>query len=295
MPAQLGAMTLPFCGHPFEKALDGLAQAGFRYICVGLPHQHHFVPHPDDDDSRLRQVLDACSRRSLEPIMLICLTHAEHENGQHIWLKTLRHAAAMEVPYVLGVGTWNFKDPQDLLAGRKTHAQQAAEEDRWIAAMRPVLDEAAVLGIKIVIKPHTGNTATALECRNLVLTVHHPALGICYDAGNVHFYEGVEPQADLPLVVDHVSALCLKDHLGPRFHPDFPPPGEGGINHVGIFEILKKARFHGPLMIERVDSSLDAGHMGYPEIVARLKRAREHMHEAAAKAGLEIEPDVPGR
>ena len=53
MQARLGAMTLPFCGYPFEKALDGLVEAGFRYICIGLPHSRHFVPHPDDDDARL--------------------------------------------------------------------------------------------------------------------------------------------------------------------------------------------------------------------------------------------------
>lgn len=288
MPAQLGAMTLPFCGHPFEKALDGLAEAGFRQVCLGLPHLRHFVPHPDDDDAKLRLVVEACSRRSLEPIMLFCLTHAEHDSGQQAWIKCVRHAAVMEIPYVLGMGTWSFRDPHDLLGGKKSPLHQEQEAERWVAAMRPVCDEAAVLGVNIVIKPHTGNTATALECRQLVQTVHHPALSICYDAGNVHFYEGVEPHADLPIAADYVRAMCLKDHLGPRFHLDFPPPGEGVVNHVALFEILKKSNFHGPMIIERVDGSHDAGHMAYHDIVARLKRAREHMLEAAGKAGLEI-------
>ena len=288
MPAQLGAMTLPFCGYPFEKALEGLAAAGFRRVCLGLPHQHRFVPHPDDEEAHVRLLHDACSRRLLEPIMLICLTHAEHEHGQQTWIKMVRHAATLEIPYVLGMGTWSFKNPHDLLAGVKSHAQQAEEEERWIAAMRPVCDQAAVLGINIVIKPHSGNTATALECRELVGTFHHPALGICYDAGNVHFYQGVEPHHDLPLAAEYVRAVCLKDHVGPRFHADFPPPGEGVVNHVALFQILTKAKFQGPMVIERVDGPHDAGHMAYPEIVSRLKRAREHMIEAAAKAGLDV-------
>jgi len=295
MQARLGAMTLPFCGHTFEKALDGLVEAGFRYICLGLPHSRHFVPHPDDDDARLRLIVDACARRSLNPIMLICLTHAEHEGGQQTWIKTVHHAATMEIPYVLGMGTWSFKDPHDPLAGEKSYAERAAEEERWLAVMRPVCDEATLLGITIVIKPHTGNTATALQCRRLIETIRHPAMGICYDAGNVHFYEGVEPQADLPITVNHVRALCLKDHLGPRFHPDFPTPGDGSINHAAIFEILKKANFHGPMMIERIDGTLDAGRMAYAEIVSRLRRAKRNIEEAAKKAGLELEANSSPR
>lgn len=295
MQARLGAMTLPFCGYPFEKALDGLVEVGFRYICVGFPHLRHFVPHPDDDDARLKLIVDACARRSLDLTMLVCLTHAEHEGGQQTWIKTVHHAATMEIPYVMGMGTWSFKDPHDLLVGEKSHAQQAAEEERWLAAMRPVCDQATVLGVTIVIKPHTGNTATALQCRKLIETIHHPAMGICYDAGNVHFYGGVEAQADLPIVVDHVRALCLKDHLGPRFHPDFPPLGEGSLNHAAIFEILKKANFHGPMLIERIDGTLDAGRMAYPEIVSRLKRAKQNMEQAARKAGLELETNSPPR
>ncbi|HSW45184.1 MAG TPA: hypothetical protein VLM89_06395, partial [Phycisphaerae bacterium] len=133
MPAQLGAMTLPFCGHPFEKALDGLAAAGFRYTCLGLPHQRRFVPHPDADEAALRLTVDACTRRSIEPVMLFCLVHAEHEGGQATWMKAVHHAATMEIPYVLGIGTWSFMNPQDLAAGKKPHAQQAAEEERWLA------------------------------------------------------------------------------------------------------------------------------------------------------------------
>lgn len=288
MPARLGAMTLPFCGYPFEKALKGLAEAGFRYICVGLPHQRQFVPHPNDDEARLRLIVDACARRSLQPIMYFCLSHAEHDNGQEAWMKALHHAATMEIPYVLGLGTWSFKDPHDLMAGKKPHAQQAAEEDHWQVVMRPICDEATRLFINIVIKPHSGNTATALECRHLIAAMRHPALGICYDAGNVHFYEGVEAQTDLPLVAHHVNALCLKDHLGPRFHQDFPPPGEGSVNYEALFEILRKTNFTGPMMIERVDSALDAGHMPYAEIVTRLRRARQNMLDAAHKAGLEV-------
>lgn len=288
MQAQLGAMTLPFCGHPFEKAIRGVAEAGFRHVCIGLPHQHHFVPHPNDDDAKLRLLADACIRRMLQPVMLFCLCHAEHENGQQTWFKTLHQAAILQIPYILGLGTWSFKDPHNLIGGKKSHAHQADEEARWIAAMQPVCDQAATLGITILVKPHTGNTATALECLHLIRTMHHPALGICYDPGNVHFYEGVDPVADLPLIVEHVRAVCLKDHLGTRFHADFPPPGEGAVNFPALFEILRKNKFHGPMLVERVDGALVAGNMPCPDIVVRLQRARSHIIEAAKKAGLEL-------
>jgi hypothetical protein len=46
------------------------------------------------------------------------------------------------------------------------------------------------------------------------------------------------------------------------------------------------------MLIERVDGTLDAGRMAYPEIVSRLKRAKQNMEQAARKAGLELETNT---
>lgn len=76
---------------------------------------------------------------------------------------------------------------------------------------------------------------------------------------------------DLPLIADHMHGLCLKDHQGPRLQMDFPPPGEGSIDHAAMFRILAGAGFAGPVMIERVDGREDAAAMAFDEIVQRYR------------------------
>ncbi len=286
MSVQLGAMTLPFRGYSYERALDGVAAAGFRHVCIGLPHEGRPVPHQDDEAAIFNQAVDLARKRGLEPIMYFCLAHAHHDGGEAAWMRGVGRAASAGITHVLGMGTSSYLPG---FRGKRAHAEQALDEQRWLEVMRQVCGEAHAEGVTILVKPHTGNTATAMECRHTVEAVGSSALGICYDPGNVRFYEGVDPTADLPLIAHRVKAMCLKDHRGPRFHHDFPPPGEGAIDHAVIFGILAGVGFSGPLMIERVDGTQDASRMEFDEIVRRLVRVRERMTAALGDAGLKLE------
>lgn len=274
MSVQLGAMTLPFRGYSYERSLDGVAAAGFRYVCVGLPHDGRAVPHQDDETLAFRRSVELARNRGLDPVMFFCLAHAHQPGGEQAWRMAIARTAEAGIPYLLSMGTSSYLSG---FAGKRRHADQAADEDRWADVMRRIAEAAERAGVRILVKPHTGNTATAVECRQTLDLVDRPALGVCYDAGNVRFYEGVDPAADLPLIADRVRGLCLKDHRGPRFHMDFPPPGEGCIDHAALFRTLAGAGFAGPMLIERVDGRDEAAKLAFDEIVARLSRARERM------------------
>jgi len=102
-------------------------------------------------------------------------------------------------------------------------------------------------------------------------------LKICWDAGNVSFYEGIYPDPDLPDLAPHVKAICLKDHLGLRGDPNFPPPGQGQIVHEQMFRTLFSAGFNGPMAVERVDGR-DTKAKLVPEVAAeRLAAACKHL------------------
>ena len=106
-----------------------------------------------------------------------------------------------------------------------------------------------------------------------------PAVRVCYDPGNVAYYEGVRPEPDLPVVADLVRAVCIKDHRGSQAVEDFPTPGDGDIDHVAIFRTLRAARFAGPCLIERIDG------LASPEEVDReLARGRAYLERAVAEA-----------
>ncbi|MEP0841618.1 MAG: sugar phosphate isomerase/epimerase [Phycisphaerae bacterium] len=283
MSVQLGAMTLPFRGYSYERGLEGVAEAGFRYVCVGLPHEGRGVPHQDDEPSAFARAVEQARSRGLEPVMFFCLAHAHQAGGEEAWLKAVERTSQAGIPFILSMGTSSYLPG---FTGKRPHCDQAADEARWAEVMRRAAERAETAGVTILVKPHTGNTATAVECRQTLQLVDSPALAVCYDAGNVRFYEGVDPTADLPLIADRVRGLCLKDHAGPRFHMDFPPPGDGCVDHAALFRILAAAGFSGPMMIERVDGRDDAAGMEYGEIVRRLARSRERMQAALLSAGL---------
>lgn len=283
MSIQLGAMTLPFRGHSYARALEGVAAAGFRFVCLGLPHDGRAVPHPDDEGATFARAVEQARAYGLDPVVYFCLASAHAESGEAAWNAAVDQAAAVGIRCLLSMGTHSYLPD---FSGKRPHADQATDEARWAEVMRRVCVRAANAGVSIVVKPHTGNTATAVECRATLETVNHPALSICYDAGNVHFYEGVDPTADLPLIADRVRALCLKDHRGARFEVNFPPPGEGCIDHPTLFGILAAAGFAGPMLIERVDGTDDAAKMEFQEIVRRLARSREAMEQALRAAGM---------
>lgn len=279
MRAELGAMTLPFRGFSYERSLEGVVTAGFRHVCVGLPHEGRGVPHQDDSAAVFQRAVDKARQVGLDPSMFFCLAHAHQTGGEEAWMKAVQQAADASIGTLLSMGTSSYLPG---FTGKRPHSEQAEDESRWVDVMRRVAVQAERAGVTILVKPHTGNTATAMECRQILQQVDSPALAICYDAGNVRFYEGVDPIADLPLVAEHVRGLCLKDHRGPRFHMDFPPPGEGCIDHAALFRILNDAGFAGSMMIERVDGCDDAARMSFEEIVARLARSRTKMESLLA-------------
>ncbi|HXI16068.1 MAG TPA: sugar phosphate isomerase/epimerase family protein, partial [Chloroflexota bacterium] len=139
-------------------------------------------------------------------------------------------------------------------------------------------------GVTIVIKPHMGVTGTGEDLADIVELIDHPHVRICYDAGNVAFYEGLQPTEDVQACARYVCAVCVKDHRGPRFHPDFPTPGEGDVDHAQVFRTLVEAGFSGPCLVERVDGQQRAADMPAETIDAALEQARRSLEGAAERA-----------
>src|SRR5438034_896197 len=135
-------------------------------------------------------------------------------------------------------------------------ALQAIAGAGYHEAYRELAPLAQQAGVTLLLKPHTGSTATSKECLETMEAIAHPAVQICYDAGNVHFYEGLAPEEDVMPILPYVKALCLKDHQGPRANANFPVPGEGAVDHQLLFSRLKEGGFSGPMVLERVDGTL---------------------------------------
>jgi sugar phosphate isomerase/epimerase len=175
---------------------------------------------------------------------------------------------------VVGVGPWSYEKFPNI---PKRARDWEKEVEAFYSAMEKPVRHAESIGITITLKPHTGITATAKASLEVVKRIVSDRLKICWDAGNVSYYEGIHPDPDLPDVAPHVKAVCVKDHLGLRGDGNFPPPGEGQVDHDLMFRTLYGAGFGGPVAVERVDGRDDAVKMDPQVIDLRIAAARRFL------------------
>ncbi|MBL9202948.1 MAG: sugar phosphate isomerase/epimerase [Opitutaceae bacterium] len=103
--------------------------------------------------------------------------------------------------------------------------------------------------IKLVLKPHGGGSGASDEIRNALKAVGHPNFKVWYDAGNIIYYTGKDPIAELAPIAEHVTGFCAKDCGAPKGDVMIQF-GTGKVDFAGVFKKLKSAGFNGPIMVE---------------------------------------------
>ena len=109
--------------------------------------------------------------------------------------------------------------------------------------------------IKLVMKPHGGGSGASGEILAAIKAVGHPNFKIWYDAGNIIYYTGKDPVAELAPIAEHVTGFCAKDCTdeivdGKRKPDVMIQFGAGKVDFAGVFKQLKSAGFNGPIMVE---------------------------------------------
>ncbi len=280
--SELVCFTLPYARYPFERALEGVAGAGYRFVGFGLRHAGVGVPqeHTPSEASRVARM---CEAYRLQPSVLygVQVMNLEVEEMQ----RRIDFAADVGAKMVVWLGPFGYRvfgytqAPEE----PKPAAEQKREHQIFLERVKPVAEHAATRGITITFKPHTGNTATARVLAKTLADVGHPSVRGCYDPGNVRFYEGISPEEDLEYIADEIHCLIAKDHKGARAEVNFPIPCEGDIDWVRIFRVLKQRGFDGPVVIERLDGT-DREPASAQELDRRILVARENIERAMAQA-----------
>ncbi|HEV7213804.1 MAG TPA: sugar phosphate isomerase/epimerase family protein [Chloroflexota bacterium] len=272
--SRLGAHTLPYRQEPLERAFAGIAGAGYRL--VGLWTEHAGGPTISRDVTgselaRLRSLLEA---HALTAVTMFARRGAMEQ--REAVLADLDLCAALGMPLLQAAGPWPYRAfPSE----RKPEMRWYGEVERFLAFLEAAGREAEQRGVTIVLKPHTGATATGGDLVDLIGRVGSSAVRACWDAGNVRFYEGLDSEDDLERsgVAPLVRSVCIKDHRGARAAAEFPTPGDGDVDHARMFRILAAAGFDGPLLVERVPPQSS------PEAVDQeLARARTYLEAVLA-------------
>ncbi len=273
---RLGCQTLPYQFLPFARALEGIRKAGYRYVMLGSDHMKQPVFSPALSPAGRVELRSQLKDAGLEPFMSFLGLTAnvlKPEGIQH-WLAELDLCADFGINTVVVMGPKYYVH---FPAQPKRIAEWERDVTEYYAAIAPAIQRAASLGIVITVKPHAGIASTAKAALQVMQRVPSANFKICWDAGNVSYYEGIHPDPDFPDIAPSVKAVCIKDHLGLRGQDNFPVPGSGQINHEEMFRILFNSGFSGPMAVERVDGTDRMANMPAETIDQRIAAARSYL------------------
>lgn len=277
---KLACMTLPYSKLPFERALEGISRAGYRYVAFGLPHAGIDVPD-ENDDQAIPTLQRLFFKYSLEPVMLI--GNQQFKPGEPIERarKRLQTAKSLGIREVISVGAGSYRAfPTELLP---IEEYQQKHRD-FVQQYQKVAQEAEALDMIVTIKPHTGNTGTASLILDTLEQIGSPFVRASYDPGNVQFYEGISAKEDLRKIAEITYSIIAKDHRGAQANIDFPVPGTGDVDFRAIFHDMKNASFAGNIVVERVDGPAD------PDLIdQRMLESRLSLEQLLQETGLLID------
>jgi sugar phosphate isomerase/epimerase len=274
---RLGVMATMLSSLPLDDAMTRIRKIGYRYISMSRTHAREPVFDPGMNKTERTQMLRRIRDLGVQPFLSLGGFQAEPQTAEGLerYIAQLDLCADFEIPVMVGGGPWYYtKFPT--VPKRDRDWQQ--EVSRFYAGLEKAIRHAESVRVVIALKPHTGITARAKDCLEVMRRAGSPHLKISWDAGNVSFYEGIYPDPDLADLAPHVNSLCIKDHKGLRGVPDFPVPGQGNIDHEEMFRTLFSAGFRGPMSIERVDGADGGMNKVPPDVVEqRLTAAYQYL------------------
>jgi sugar phosphate isomerase/epimerase len=223
------------------------------------------------------------SDRGLTPVLSLGGFNADlgKPDGLGKYTQELDLCAEFGIPVIVGGGPWYFQKWPNL---PKRDAEFQREADAFYSSLERLLPHAGSRKVTVTLKPHTGITARAKDCLAVVKRMPSEWLKICWDAGNVSFYEGIFPDPDLPDLAPYVKGVCIKDHRGGRAAEDFPVPGTGQIDHESMFRTLFQAGFNGPMAIEKLEGRDNVMRMPAETIDERAAEAYKLLSSAIERA-----------
>jgi sugar phosphate isomerase/epimerase len=258
---QVACMTYVYRSFPLQRALEGIAKSGYRYVAWGTEHLEapgRRVPviAQDAPPAEAKKLGDRCRDLGLQPLMMFSIVYPEHRNGLDVLKRRIEQAHAAGMPQVLTFG--------------HTEKEGRALWDERFRILGPLARDA---GVTLVIKQHGGETGTGAACAEFTRRLNDANVKVNFDAGNVMDYLSVDPVPDLKKCVNEVRSFCIKDHR------DFPKdedcgPGFGEIDHYKLLHPVAWTGLKMPLCCENISAPLVPPAKTAEEVDALALRAR---------------------
>lgn len=229
---------------PVAEALRVCSETG--YECVELPVMADWPCAPEklsaDTRRDIRQQLDNC-RLELAALMEnlpLAVDGEKHQNNLDRFQRAFdlsRDLAPNQTPLV-----------ETVLGGSPDKWSMLKE--KFIERLRNWAAVAAEHKAIITIKAHVaGALHLPQDAAELVRTIDSPALQLAFDQS--HFQLRDVPMADAwKAMAERTRFIHVKDGRGKPGAFQFLLPGDGTIDYVELFRLLKSSRYSGPVVVE---------------------------------------------
>lgn len=263
---QIGCYTRPWDQYEYRVALDGIAEAGFRWAGIMTAKGKSWVVVTvDSTPDEVAAISRAAMERGLKILSIyggdfpVAKSVAAGISG----LKTLvDHCCICSCPQLLLGGTTDGK-----------------LFEAYYKVVAECCDYAAEKGVMLTIKPHGGQNATGPQCRRIIERVGHKNFRLWYDPGNIFYYSDgkLDPVDDSATVDGLVAGVSVKDFTPPK--EVLVTPGTGKVRFEPVLRNLSRGGFRqGPLIIEclaKADSPA--------KVTAEARRARAFLENLASQ------------
>ena len=258
---QIGCYTRPWDQFEYRTALDGIAEAGFKYAGIMTAKTKTWLLLTVDSSLEdAATVGEEIRKRGLKPASLYA---GEFPVAQSI-------AAGVEGLQKLINLSVACGAPNLMLAG----VGDVKLYDTYFKVIAEGCDYAAAKGVGLSMKPHGGFIATGAQLRQGIERVGHKNFRVWYDPGNIFYYSDgkLDPVNDVASVAGLVAGVSVKDFRLPK--EVLVTPGTGMVDFRRVFEGLQQGGFRrGPLLVECLERG-DAA-----KVTAEAVKARQFLEE----------------
>ncbi|MBI2948070.1 MAG: sugar phosphate isomerase/epimerase [Verrucomicrobia bacterium] len=257
----IGCFNRPWTKWSYDEALDGIKAAGYKLTGLLTGQRGEAMTSANATPEYLDSLKKRIAQRGLAVNMTAIRFKQDGALGENIadLRKQIENAARLELKFMLTFGV-----------DKPTHFEN------FYRLMADAAAQAEKRGVQIAMKPHGGGSGASEEILRCIEKVAHANFKIWYDAGNIIYYTGKDPLAELEPVAKHVTGFCAKDCAAPKAEV-MTQFGTGKVDFKAVFTKLKSAGFHGPIMVEGVKVGATA-----QGTTANARANREFLEQALA-------------
>jgi sugar phosphate isomerase/epimerase len=232
----LAGNTNSYHTYGLDEALEGIAQAGFKYVELSAVRgwtEHVPLEATDAQIAEIKAKLDRLGLGASALSGHTDLTTAEGVAGGKM---------AVDLCTRFGLSIMNTA-----IGG---HYSEDEDKGSFMGYIHDLADYAADRGVTLALEVHGDIMASGQLSVPLIKEINRDNVRINYDTANCVFYGGVEAVDDLRSVVPYLAHVHLKDTGGGKREWNFPAIGEGRLDFGAILKLLDEDGYTGSYSVE---------------------------------------------